>query len=311
LVLALTLALAIAAAELGPLVAQEPSVAELLQSFSHEFDRTNLEPNVLFSGEGDDQEEGIRCAARPPGDIERELIGAAIDAHIAENGTAHRSRTVTIPVVFHVVRRSNGAWNVRNRQIKRQMYVLNRSLNSKGFQFTLQKIKRYRNNRFARGCLNARVERSFKKRHAVDPAHTLNIYSCRPAQGVLGYAYFPSDFPESSFMHGVVLLHSSFPGGSSAPYNRGDTATHEVGHYLGLFHTFDGGCSRRGDRVADTPAERSPAFGCPKGRNTCPARGRDPIRNFMDYTDDACMNQFTDGQDSRMHDQVSTFRPTL
>jgi hypothetical protein len=84
-----------------------------------------------------------------------------------------------------------------------------------------------------------------------------------------------------------------------------------VGHWLGLFHTFQNGCSAPGDEVEDTPAEAEPAFGCPIGRDTCPGRREDAVTNYMNYSDDACLNRFTFGQIARMLEAVAIYRPNL
>jgi hypothetical protein len=295
----------------GPAEAQSRSTVKMLQEIVRDFDRQSLEANITLEADEGELRPGIRCATRPIADFEQQFIDSAATEYLRAAGTEHRMKDLVVPVHFHILRQKNGGWNVTDAQIAEQLEVLNRSFGTHGFTFTLDGVSRRNKNKFARKCLKESVETKFKKRYAVDPSTTLNFYTCRPKQDVLGYANFPSDYPEDSFMHGVVLLHSTLPGGNATPFDLGDTAVHEVGHYLGLLHTFEGKCGKKGDRISDTPRERSPATGCPFDRDTCPQAGLDPVRNFMDYTDDLCIEEFTPEQGLWMKDQVATFKPSL
>ncbi|MCP4662457.1 MAG: zinc metalloprotease, partial [bacterium] len=211
---------------------------------------------------------GQRCATADPPPDQKAALEAEVQNWIEIYGKA--ATPITIPVVVHVIRHGNGVTgNVTINQLRDQLNVLNAAYAGTGFSFVGQAVNRYNHTNAFNNCFNSTWENTIKSHLAVDPAHTLNIYTCNPSGGILGWAYFPNSFPEDHYMHGVVLLYSSLPGGSAAPYNLGDTATHEIGHYLGLYHTFQGGCSGSGDQIDDTPAEASAAYGCPHGRDTC------------------------------------------
>lgn len=264
-------------------------------------------PDIHFKGSRGEIVRGVRCATEK---VAPE-IQAAVDRAVAaarENGAVNaRPGDITVPVAFTIIH-DGVEGDVSDAMIDAQMDVLNAAFRNRGFAFTLLSVNRVQDRRYFTTCYG---NQNFKRTYAVDPAHTLNFYTCKPQANILGYAYLPWSYPEDNWHHGVVVLYSSLPGGSAEPYNLGDTGTHEVGHYLGLDHTFQGGCNPPGDSVDDTPFEASPAFGCPAGRDTCAAPGLDPIENFMDYTDDACMDEFTNGQSARMSEIVAIYKPSL
>jgi hypothetical protein len=140
----------------------------------------------------------------------------------------------------------------------------------------------------------------------------LNLYSTS-AGAYLGWAYLPDILtkPGQAYLDGVVFNWETIPRVSDTwegRYDLGETATHEVGHWLNLEHTFYGGCNANGDYVADTPAQKSATRGCPEGKDTCKEPGLDPIHNYMDYSYDSCYTEFTAGQTQRMRDAWLYYR---
>lgn len=214
-----------------------------------------------------------------------------------------------VPVYFHVIQSSTSSnGGVTDTMIKNQIAVLNAAFSPGNVSFNLVSINRVTNNTWFTAGYRSTAEADMKKALRKGGKESLNFYTANIGGGLLGWATFPADYAGNPKMDGVVVLNASLPGGTASPYNLGDTGTHEVGHWAGLYHTFQGGCSTTNDGVSDTPAEQSAASGCPTGRNTCASAGLDPITNFMDYSTDACMNTFSPGQRTRMNTQFATYR---
>ena len=265
---------------------------------------------------------------------------------------------VEVPVVFHVIWNSaQGAGWVSEERASAQVDVLNRAFGGRtlrhdgsanpnavdtGVSFRLHAV-RYtdvstdddasRASFFREDCAPGDGERVIKRALAESPETHLNVYTCEPDGGTLGWiSHWPDEIDEGDVDHGVFLLHSTLPGGDANPYHLGDTAVHETGHFFGLYHTFQGGCHdvwdlEAGDAVFDTPPQAHESHGsCPElaaeSPDTCtlpghsdqtvaPYFGADPYWNFMDYAYDNCMSEFTPGQASRLREVISQYKPTL
>jgi hypothetical protein len=264
------------------------------------------------------------CGTRTPGHDEMDAMKAVENAAKGKpgggGGTPLPPGSVTIPVYYHVINDNNGGGTqVTNQDVAAQIQVLNDSFSgatggeNTAFRFTLAARTDTNNTAWYNMGYGSTAERDAKAALRQGGANALNIYSANIGDGLLGWATFPNSYRSNSSNDGVVILSGSEPGGFAAPYNEGDTATHEVGHWLGLYHTFQGGCSRNNDSVSDTPAVRSPNFGClaPGSVDSCTGNkypGADAVENFMDYTDDACMYEFSTGQNARASAMWTSYR---
>lgn len=263
---------------------------------------TKLDPNALTAKQVTEREADLAAALR-----DRATFRAGAQA-------ATPLASVTIPVVVHVIQQDStrAGGNIPDSMVTQQISVLNTAYSGgtggapTAFSFQLQKVHHVTNAAWYPIVLGSSAERQMKSSLREGGKNTLNIYLGELSDNLLGWATFPKRKLDS--MDGVVALNESLPGGTATNYNQGDTGTHEVGHWLNLYHTFQGGCSGSGDSVSDTPAEASPAYQCPTGRDTCSTAGQDPIHNFMDYTYDSCMYEFTPGQASRMITAWNAYR---
>ena len=240
---------------------------------------------------------------------EKDLKQAHLDLPASAKGRAPANFAATIPVWFHVVT-DGAAGNLTTRQVNSQIAVLNTTFgggeggSNTGFSFTLAGITRT-DDPVWYASRSGGAEHEMKRALKRGGDSTLNVYSTSGG-AYLGWAYLPEiTGTAQAYLDGIVVSWETLPGVSdtyAGQYDLGETLTHEAGHWLNLEHTFYGGCNRTGDFVDDTPAQKNASFGCPEGKDTCPAPGADPIHNYMDYTYDTCLTEFTPGQTQRMRD---------
>lgn len=248
-----------------------------------------------------------------------------------------------LPVVVHIVH-NNGPENISDMQVEQAIEHLNDAFANVGYydqgtgvntniQFCLARqdpdgLPSSGINRVNSGLTNMTLETqdiALKDLSRWNPQSYINVWLVRnitslsAGPGVAGYAYFPSSHgnPEDGLVV-EALYFGSAPASSSV-------LVHEMGHYLGLYHTFEGGCTNNdciadGDRICDTPPDQSTApIPCNSSANTCSTDTNsgfatdqdDMFWNYMDYSDLPCYSAFTQGQADRMQFSIGAFRPSL
>lgn len=234
------------------------------------------------------------------------------EINISSARVAAAAATITVDVYFHVVAKStslSGGY-IPQSQLDAQFKVMNDEYAPSGIQFVLKGTDYTVNSGWASDGNELAMKKALRK----GTYKSLNLYfQFALTDDAFGYCYFPTTVTTGSnnfYYDGCSILYSTVPGGSETNFNLGKTVTHEVGHWFGLLHTFQGqSCSGSGDSIADTPQQASATSGCPIGRDSCPnVAGLDPIHNYMDYSYDSCYEEFTPNQMTRMSSMWSTYR---
>lgn len=221
---------------------------------------------------------------------------------------------VSFDVYWHIIyaNETKEGGYVSDDRIKQQMEILNADYKSTNISWVLKNITRIGDeNAFTNIYPGSEAEKAIKAEYHKGDSTVLNIFTAQfnSTTKSLGFASLPSTYLRDPLSDGLIIRHSTLPGGDQPNYNHGRTTVHEAGHWLGLYHTFEGGCEGVGDNIEDTAPEASESVGCPVGRKSCPgSKLEDPIHNFMDYSWDTCMTHFTPGQAKRMHEVIWAYR---
>jgi hypothetical protein len=262
---------------------------------------------------------GKRCGTKEPTSEELFAVQQKLASipHELDHAVPGLNRMATVNVHFHIIKTTQGAGAVSQTDIDAQLQVMNDAYHQVNAKFVLKGVHTVVNNAWFDLSPGSQEEHDMKTSLRIGGANVLNVYTATNSDGILGWATFPWDAADNLGMDGVVIDYQTLPNGSMEPYNEGATLVHEAGHWMGLLHTFQGGCAKyadQGDLVKDTPCVSAPNFGCPAdSTNSCPGtayayKGNDLVHNYMDYVDDDCMYQFTKGQKQRMRQNWLAYR---
>ncbi|KAI0018508.1 Metalloproteases [Xylariomycetidae sp. FL0641] len=250
------------------------------------------------------------CGTPQPSESHREMSQKMAVAEKDVNITAAEA-IGAIDVYFHVVASGNTEETgyIPQGKMNDQLSYMNKAYAPYGISFNLKAIDYTVNADWAKDTAEIDMKTALRK----GDYRTLNLYFLSNLGTNLGYCYFPDVVQQGTkafYRDGCTILSATVPGGSETSYNMGGTAVHETGHWLGLYHTFQGNsCSGTGDQIDDTPQQASATSGCPENRDSCPSKaGNDPIHNYMDYSDDACYEEFTPDQKARMESMWAQYR---
>lgn len=255
----------------------------------------------------------LRRASAPIAARDGALAPRSVRSMLADFASRQRGDTparIVVPVRFHVIT-SGRLGAVSRAGVMRQIQSLNDAYGGRmggadtGASFRLVSVDVTNNLRWFARPHDQRPGLATLDRGGPG---TLNLYTASVGYEMLGFSTFPQWYRGGGHLDGVVVDYRTLPGGAFQRFNRGYTAVHETGHWLGLFHPFENGCRPPGDGVDDTPYEGRPSPGCPGYKDTCPQPGSDPVHNFMDYGFDACMNEFTPGQGLRIRQMWAAYR---